>query len=142
MPLFARCRISVDLTRNYRKELSTWRPGRCEIERSERSSSGQRRDCCKQREREMPSGTLEVFLVGASGLKKGDFFSKTDAYVVIHCGAQNQKSNVARNQGSTPSWNQRFLFYVEDGVEEMTLKVMDEDMITADDELGTVTSRL
>ncbi|KAH7372789.1 hypothetical protein KP509_17G021100 [Ceratopteris richardii] len=87
----------------------------------------------------MPSGTLEVFLVSASGLKKVDLFSKTDPYVVIHCGSQNQKSNVARNQGSNPSWNQRFLFYVDDDVQEITCKLMDEDIGTADDELGTVT---
>ncbi|KAH7281283.1 hypothetical protein KP509_36G039100 [Ceratopteris richardii] len=68
----------------------------------------------------MPSGTLDIFLVSASGVKKVDFFSKTDPYVVIQCGAQNQKSNIARNQGSNPSWNQRFLFYVDDDVQEIT----------------------
>ncbi|KAI5082133.1 hypothetical protein GOP47_0001876 [Adiantum capillus-veneris] len=87
----------------------------------------------------MPSGTLEVLLASGNGLKSGDFFSKTDAYAVLSCGSQSQKSNVARNQGSSPSWNQRFLFSVEEGVEELTLKIMDEDFMTADDELGCVT---
>ncbi|MCO5587594.1 hypothetical protein L7F22_041543 [Adiantum nelumboides] len=87
----------------------------------------------------MPSGTLEVLLASANGLKSGDFFSKTDAYAILCCGSQCQKSNVARNQGSCPTWNQRFLFSVEEGVEEVTLKIMDEDFMTADDELGCVT---
>lgn len=87
----------------------------------------------------MPSGTLEVVLAGAQGLKSGDFFSKTDAYAIVTCGNQNQRSNVARNQGSNPTWNQRFVFSVDDDACEITLKIMDEDLITADDELGCVT---
>lgn len=87
----------------------------------------------------MSGGTLEVMLVNAQGIKKGDFFSKTDAYAVVYCGSQNHTSNVARNQGSNPTWNQRFVFSVENGTREITLKIMDEDLFTADDELGIVT---
>eukprot|EP00250_Pteridium_aquilinum_P016316 c23047_g1_i1 orf=155-691(+) len=90
----------------------------------------------------MPSGTLEVLLASGHGLKSGDFFSKTDAYAIISCGNQSQKSNVARNQGSNPTWNQRFVFAVDDNVHEVAMKIMDEDFLTADDELGCVTINL
>ncbi|MCO5580404.1 hypothetical protein L7F22_034270 [Adiantum nelumboides] len=92
----------------------------------------------------MPSGTLEVLLASANGIKsRGDFFSKTDAYAILCCGSQCQKSIVPEvDQGRCPTWNQSFLFSVEEGVEEVTLKIMDEDFMTADDELGCVTYAL
>ena len=43
------------------------------------------------------------------------------------------------DQGSNPTWNQKFEFHVDDGITELLLEVMDEDSGTADDELGLVT---
>ncbi|PIA39158.1 hypothetical protein AQUCO_02700379v1 [Aquilegia coerulea] len=68
----------------------------------------------------MSSGTLEVMLIGGQKIKSRDSF----------------------NQGSTPTWNTTFKFDVEycptdaDDKHKITFRVMDEDLITADDELG------
>ncbi|KAF5188393.1 Elicitor-responsive protein [Thalictrum thalictroides] len=91
----------------------------------------------------MPSGILEVELINGQKLKSGDFFSKVDAYCIVRYGNHSARSNNARNQGSTPTWNQTFKFDVEysptdaDDKHKIAITIMDEDLITADDELGS-----
>ncbi|KAE9460082.1 hypothetical protein C3L33_08014, partial [Rhododendron williamsianum] len=65
----------------------------------------------------MPRGTLEVLLVGAKGLENTDFLCK----------------------GTTPEWNETFVFTLSDGVPEIKIKVMDSDNFSQDDFVGEAT---
>ncbi|GLT90902.1 hypothetical protein SLE2022_088170 [Rubroshorea leprosula] len=87
----------------------------------------------------MPEGTLEILLVSAKGLEDADFCSNTDAYVILKCRSQEQKSSVASGKGSEPEWNETFVFSVTEGVTEVILKILDSDTGTADDFLGEAT---
>ncbi|XP_023743621.1 elicitor-responsive protein 3 [Lactuca sativa] len=84
----------------------------------------------------MPSGKLEVLLVSAKGLDDTDFFTKMDPYAIITCRTQEQKSNVAAGQGSSPEWNETFVFSVSGEVLELVIKIMDSDVISEDDFVG------
>ncbi|XP_010553510.1 PREDICTED: C2 domain-containing protein At1g63220-like [Tarenaya hassleriana] len=84
----------------------------------------------------MPQGTLEVLLVNAKGLEDSDFLNNMDPYVVITCRTQDQKSSVASGQGSTPEWNETFMFTVSEGTSELKLKILDKDTGTQDDSVG------
>lgn len=84
----------------------------------------------------MPEGKLEVLLVSAKGLENSDFLSSMDPYVLLTCRAQEQKSSIATDNGSTPEWNETFLFTVNGHVSELNLKIMDKDTFTADDCIG------
>ncbi|KAL2330416.1 hypothetical protein Fmac_017997 [Flemingia macrophylla] len=58
-----------------------------------------------------------------------------DPYVILTYRAQEHKSNVAKGAGSTPHWNESFLFTVSDSVSELILRLMDKDRFR-DDFLG------
>ncbi|KAI5346428.1 PREDICTED: elicitor-responsive [Prunus dulcis] len=91
----------------------------------------------------MAVGILEVMLVSAKGLGDTDLFSRMDPYVLIQYKGQERKSSVAREQGSSPVWNERFTFRAEypgSGEQyKVTLKIMDKDTFTADDYIGEAT---
>ncbi|BAT73111.1 hypothetical protein LR48_Vigan11g010900 [Vigna angularis] len=90
----------------------------------------------------MPQGTLEVFLEYAKGLENTDFLSNMDPYVILTCRTQEQKSSVQTDKGSNPKWNENFIFNVSEGVNELRLKIMDSDSMSADDIVGEVTITL
>ncbi|CAG7860981.1 unnamed protein product [Brassica rapa] len=87
----------------------------------------------------MPHGTLEVVLVSAKGLEDSDFLNSMDPYVLLTCRTQDQKSNVASGQGTTPEWNETFIFNVSEGTTELKAKIFDTDVGTEDDPLGEAT---
>ncbi|KAL0411983.1 UNVERIFIED_CONTAM: Elicitor-responsive protein 3 [Sesamum latifolium] len=87
----------------------------------------------------MSQGTLEVLLVSAKGLDDTDFLSSTDPYAILTCRTQEKKSSVASGAGSSPEWNETFLFTVSHGVTELKIKILDKDTFTDDDFLGEVT---
>ncbi|KAK9122713.1 hypothetical protein Sjap_012315 [Stephania japonica] len=88
------------------------------------------------------SGTLEVLLVEAHCVQDKEIFGKMDPYVIIRYGHQEQKSNVARGQGTHPVWNQRFSFEAkypsgdENPNYKLTFTIMDRDTFTQDDFVG------
>ncbi|KAG6555003.1 hypothetical protein Mapa_003035 [Marchantia paleacea] len=87
----------------------------------------------------MPAGTVEVFLIGASGIKDTELFGKADPYATLACGKQKLRSNVATNQGSKPVWNQRFSFYIDDSATDLQIKIFNHNILTEDDEIGSTT---
>ncbi|RXI08943.1 hypothetical protein DVH24_023087 [Malus domestica] len=91
----------------------------------------------------MAVGLLEVNLVSAKGLGETHLFSRMDPYVVIEYKGQERKSSVAREQGSSPEWNEKFTFRAEypgsGGEYKITLKIMDQDTFTSDDFIGQAT---
>ncbi|KAL0379568.1 UNVERIFIED_CONTAM: Elicitor-responsive protein 3 [Sesamum angustifolium] len=84
----------------------------------------------------MPQGTLEVVLVSAIGLENTDFLANMDPYVILTCQSQEKKSKVASGQGSSPKWNEAFLFTVSSGAKELNIRILDKDNFTADDVVG------
>ncbi|KAL3521108.1 hypothetical protein ACH5RR_019257 [Cinchona calisaya] len=91
----------------------------------------------------MTIGIMEVTLVGARGLKDTDFFGKIDPYVLIQYKGQERKSSIARGQGSSPVWNEKFSFRAEypGAVDQykLILKIMDHDTFSSDEYLGQST---
>ncbi|CAO2819934.1 unnamed protein product [Amaranthus hypochondriacus] len=84
----------------------------------------------------MAQGTLEVVLVNAKGLENTDFLNNMDPYVILNYRSQKQKSSIASGQGSTPEWNETFVFNVNSGGADLILKIMDSDYGTEDDCVG------
>ncbi|KAK4382116.1 Elicitor-responsive protein 3 [Sesamum angolense] len=50
-----------------------------------------------------------------------------------------KKSSVASGAGSSPEWNETFLFTVSGGVTELKIKILDKDTFTDDDFVGEAT---
>ncbi|KAF5811657.1 putative C2 domain-containing protein [Helianthus annuus] len=86
----------------------------------------------------MPEGVLEVLLVSAKGLEDADLLCKMDPYVIITYRTQEKKSTVASGKGTTPEWNETFLFDVtSNDATDLKVKIMDSDGgVGADDLVG------
>ncbi|XP_062087288.1 16 kDa phloem protein 1-like [Humulus lupulus] len=91
----------------------------------------------------MATGIMEVLLVNGKGLGDTDFFGHMDPYVLIQYKDQERKSIVARGQGSSPSWNEKFSFradYPGSGDNfKLIFKIMDKDTFSTDDYIGHAT---
>ncbi|XP_004142763.2 synaptotagmin-1 [Cucumis sativus] len=88
----------------------------------------------------MAIGTLEVKLANAKGLRGADFLGRIDPYVLIQYKGQEHKSSVAKNEGGSPVWNEKFTFRAEypgsgDNF-KIILRIMDHDTFSADDFIG------
>ncbi|XP_047167407.1 elicitor-responsive protein 3-like isoform X2 [Vigna umbellata] len=73
---------------------------------------------------------------------RSDGAANMDPYVILTCRTQEQKSSVQTDKGSNPKWNENFIFNVSEGVNELRLKIMDSDSMSADDIVGEVTITL
>ncbi|THF96031.1 hypothetical protein TEA_010798 [Camellia sinensis var. sinensis] len=62
-----------------------------------------------------------------------------DPYAIITCLTQEKRSSVASGKGTTPEWNETFLFTISDDVSELRIKIMDSDNLTQDDFVGEAT---
>ncbi|KAL8028242.1 hypothetical protein ABFX02_14G145700 [Erythranthe guttata] len=87
----------------------------------------------------MAQGTLEVLLVSAKRLDNTDFLSGIEPYAILTCRTQEKKSSIASGEGTSPDWNETFLFTISGGVTELKIKIMDKDTFTSDDFLGEAT---
>ncbi|KAL5710781.1 hypothetical protein ACHQM5_021305 [Ranunculus cassubicifolius] len=89
----------------------------------------------------MARGLLEVQLIEAKGLgNAADYFGKIDPYVLIQYNNQEQKSNVAQEDGGNPVWNEKHTFQVDYPVTgseyKLKFRIMDRDRFSADDFVG------
>ncbi|XP_051193601.1 elicitor-responsive protein 3 isoform X1 [Lolium perenne] len=87
----------------------------------------------------MVHGTLEVLLIGAKGLENTDYLCNMDPYAILKCRSQEQRSSIASGKGSSPEWNENFVFTVSDQATDLVIKLMDSDSGTADDFVGEAT---
>ncbi|GAB2213545.1 hypothetical protein Droror1_Dr00017855 [Drosera rotundifolia] len=62
-----------------------------------------------------------------------------DPYVALSVRSQEQKSNVATDDGSEPEWNETFVFTISGDAPELIIKLMDKDNFSADDFVGEAT---
>ncbi|KAH7288057.1 hypothetical protein KP509_31G009800 [Ceratopteris richardii] len=81
-------------------------------------------------------GLLEVHLIGGKGMRNVEFLGKNDPYAILTYKTQNQKSKTQEGGGSNPVWKQKFYFKVDEEIDDVVIRVFDEDKQTADDALG------
>eukprot|EP00743_Colponemidia_sp_Colp-15_P006197 GILK01006664.1.p1 GENE.GILK01006664.1~~GILK01006664.1.p1 ORF type:complete len:1102 (+),score=210.12 GILK01006664.1:226-3531(+) len=80
-------------------------------------------------------GTVQVRVVGASGLRKADLFS-SDPYCLVKLGRQQHKTKVVR-KCLNPTWDEEFEFLVSSlEVQSLRLEVYDKDKAFSDDRIG------
>ncbi|BDA51337.1 Synaptotagmin-2 [Coccomyxa sp. Obi] len=90
--------------------------------------------------RELPAGLLYVKVVEAVNVPNMDWFSKTDAYVVLYLrGRRKRRTKIAWNS-LHPRWEQDFEMLVHDPEhQELTAVMYNHSNFGADEEIGRVT---
>ncbi|MCO5593753.1 hypothetical protein L7F22_047770 [Adiantum nelumboides] len=84
----------------------------------------------------MPEGTVEVELIQAHDLKDVEAFGKSDPYCLLSCGHVKHRSRPIHDGGSSPIWNQSFLFEIPDGVPELSIQLLDLERHGRDEAMG------
>eukprot|EP00246_Nothoceros_aenigmaticus_P002203 TRINITY_DN12_c0_g1_i5.p1 TRINITY_DN12_c0_g1~~TRINITY_DN12_c0_g1_i5.p1 ORF type:complete len:446 (-),score=79.00 TRINITY_DN12_c0_g1_i5:559-1896(-) len=86
----------------------------------------------------MPKGLLAVQLIGADGLKDTEVFGRSDPYAFVSVGRKPaQRSATAEDHGSRPSWNQTFNFQIDEGDNELHIRIFNENTLSTDDDIGS-----
>jgi len=83
-----------------------------------------------------PTRTLNVELVSATGLKDTELIGKSDPYVVLSVGKTHRKSKAAKDQPTTPAWNETFTLPVHETDNELSVTIKNDDTLGRDEELG------
>jgi len=78
------------------------------------------------------SGNLRVEIIEARLTRDTETFSKMDPYCIIETRQQKHRTRTLQGAGKTPSWNQAFDVDVKYIGDDMTIKVMDEDVSSSD----------
>merc|ERR1719320_1552914 len=85
---------------------------------------------------ELPSGKAKINVIKAKELIKTDMIGKSDPYVVISYGKQNEKTKVVKNT-QEPQWNHEAEFEVPDeNSRTFNIEVFDSDKLGRDKSLG------
>ena len=84
------------------------------------------------------SGRLRLEVIEAKLTRDTEMFSKMDPYCIIEVREQKFRTRTIDGAGKTPKWNQAFEIDVRYIGDDMTIKVMDED-VTSSDTVGTAT---
>mmetsp|Transcript_22399 Transcript_22399/g.48946 ORF Transcript_22399/g.48946 Transcript_22399/m.48946 type:complete len:204 (+) Transcript_22399:140-751(+) len=86
------------------------------------------------------AGELTLTLEFGQNLKEREWFGRQDAYCILTCGNQRQKSRTCWSGGKNPSWNQTFRFDIK--YEKDVFIVCNYEDLTKDEVVGTGNLRL
>ena len=78
------------------------------------------------------SGTLRIEIIEARLTRDTETFSKMDPYCVIETRQQKHRTRTLQGAGKTPKWDQAFDVDVKYIGDDMTIKVLDEDISSSD----------
>ena len=78
------------------------------------------------------SGNLRVEIIEARLTRDTETFSKMDPYCVIETRQQKHRTRTLQGAGKTPKWDQAFDVDVKYIGDDMTIKVLDEDVTSSD----------
>ena len=78
------------------------------------------------------TGSLRIDVIEAKLTRDTEFFSKMDPYTIISTRQQQFRTRTLNGAGKTPKWDQAFDIDVKYVGDDMTIKVMDEDVTASD----------
>eukprot|EP00898_Chlorokybus_atmophyticus_P008565 jgi/Chlat1/870/Chrsp107S01317 len=84
----------------------------------------------------MPTGTLDVTVLSANGLKNTETFGRMDPYAILRLDRTTFRTRTATDMGTRPVWNEKFSFKVLEGFHEVYVEIFNANVL-ADDSLGT-----
>jgi Ca2+-dependent lipid-binding protein len=86
----------------------------------------------------VPTRTLNVEVISASGLKNTELFGKSDPYVVLSVGKTQKKSTVAKDQPTTPAWNETFTLPVLEADTDLSVTIKNDVTLGRDEDMGHI----
>ncbi|XVF01306.1 hypothetical protein REPUB_Repub04eG0076600 [Reevesia pubescens] len=79
---------------------------------------------------------LEVTVVGCNKLKDTEWISRQDPYVCLEYGSTKHRTRTCTDGGKTPTFQEKFIFTLIEGLREITVVVWNSNTLTFDDFIG------
>ncbi|XP_076895481.1 16 kDa phloem protein 2-like [Bidens hawaiensis] len=79
---------------------------------------------------------LEVTVVSCCKLKDTEWISRQDPYVCIEYGSSKSTTRTCTDGGKNPTFQEKFVFTLIEGLKEMNVSVWNSNTVTHDDFIG------
>ncbi|KAJ6424352.1 hypothetical protein OIU84_025194 [Salix udensis] len=80
---------------------------------------------------------LEITVVGGTRLKDTEWFSRQDPYVCVEYGGKKFRTRTCTDGGKNPTFQEKFVFTLIEGLREMTVAVWNSNTLTYDNFIGS-----
>ncbi|KAI6701362.1 hypothetical protein NL676_015686 [Syzygium grande] len=80
---------------------------------------------------------LEVTVVGCNKLKDTEWISRQDPYVCLEYGSSKFRTRTCTDGGKNPTFQEKFVFTLIEGLRELNLAVWNSNTLTLDDFIGS-----
>ncbi|KAF8377588.1 hypothetical protein HHK36_030970 [Tetracentron sinense] len=80
---------------------------------------------------------LEITVVGCNKLKDTEWISRQDPYVTLEYGSTNFRTRTCTDGGKNPTFQEKFVFTLIEGLRELKILVWNSNTITYDDYIGS-----
>lgn len=82
-------------------------------------------------------GLLEVTVVSCNKLKDTEWISRQDPYVHIEYGSNKSSTRTCKDGGKNPTFQEKFVYSLIEGLRELNVTVWNSNTITHDDFIGS-----
>ncbi|PKI48053.1 hypothetical protein CRG98_031570 [Punica granatum] len=79
---------------------------------------------------------LEVTVVGCLNLKDKEWISRQDPYVSVEYGSARHRTRTCTDGGKNPTFQEKFVISLIEGLRELTVTVWNSNTVSADDFIG------
>ncbi|KAJ6777223.1 CONSERVED SERINE PROLINE-RICH PROTEIN [Salix koriyanagi] len=80
---------------------------------------------------------LEITVFGCARLKNTEWISRQDPYVCVEYGGNKFRTRTCTDGGKNPTFQEKFVFTLIEGLREMTVAVWNSNTLTYDDFIGS-----
>ncbi|KAJ6751198.1 hypothetical protein OIU85_001695 [Salix viminalis] len=80
---------------------------------------------------------LEITVFGCARLKNTEWISRQDPYVCVEYGGNRFRTRTCTDGGKNPTFQEKFVFTLIEGLREMTVAVWNSNTLTYDDFIGS-----
>ncbi|XP_076881096.1 elicitor-responsive protein 3-like [Bidens hawaiensis] len=83
------------------------------------------------------SSVLEVTVIGCHKLEDTEWISRQDPYVCLEYGNTRNRTRVCTDGGKNPTFQEKFVYNVVEGLRELNMNVWNSNTISRDDFIGS-----
>ncbi|CAN0878907.1 Elicitor-responsive protein 3 [Linum grandiflorum] len=85
---------------------------------------------------------LEVTVIGCTKLKDTEWLSRQDPYVCVEYGSNKSRTRTCTDGGKNPTFQEKFVFTLIEGLRELNVVVWNSNTLTFDDFIGNGRAQL
>ncbi|KAJ6385689.1 hypothetical protein OIU77_028801 [Salix suchowensis] len=79
---------------------------------------------------------LQVTVAGCTKLKDTEWISRQDPYVCVEYGSQKCRTRTCKDGGKNPTFQEKFMFTLIEGLREISVGVWNSNTLSSDDFIG------